>query len=340
MEVQVDIVILGSGISSLYLAKILEEYSVRYLIIDYEKSLGGSISLMEDLGIRYPRMPILLFEIPEKYRLYANNCFSLENIEVLTIKEGDFLAKCLGFLDPQRFQEPWIYRWIHLVRSLHKAYLATSLVRNIVSSFKNFVNFLRASIVRIDAARKVIVTHHGCIVKYRKLVSTIPMDVLLNKIANLPKEIVAPRIEVCQDTVGLLVLTVVRRRHSDDAPRILIHGTKASRFVAMLLIPFDQLSLIYVLAPFSSAYPPLPGFTEKLFSELRKFNVCKDSEVLSERTFITLYAALSRIENLERFANDLRTLDIYVHGRCGSWREGSVWYFMELSERLASELAR
>ena len=312
--VETDCLILGNSLAGRAVYTVLRrEAGLRILVVDPDPQPGASIALVRSGEYAYPRIPVLVTrrEAEELLGTLPRGCAEEVVLKPTVLKEGDLRAKVLGY-ERGEYQEPWPLRWrgelVFMTRPIE------CLERSGV--LEPLGNFVRSGVRVVDLDRRVAQLSIGTVVRFRCLVSTFPIDVLHGKVrssANLFTPDPQGR------SVGFYIASLLIASPSPIAG-VLYHATRASRAHTFLALPLNGMQLLYIIASYSRSYPPMPGFTEKLFSEARRFGLLK-GEIVMEYSYATMYGALSVSPPL-RMSHDVPFLALY--GRTALWKEMSV----------------
>jgi len=308
------------------------EAKCRTLVVDPDPRKGASLAAIEPSLFRVSRIPILI-NISELRELNVELPDAAEvELRPTFIKEGDLQAKVLGY-SAGKYQTPWPLRWNgkmvfipNIINSLERAGI-----------LEKMDNYVRSGVRIIDVNRQVLQLTIGTVVNYRCLVSTFPLDVFVSKIRTRPPEI-DRELRTLRSKLSFVGFYIVALLTTAPRPKtgLIYHATKASRTHTLLLVPYKELQLMYLIASYSDNYPPIPGFTEKLFSEAQRFRLL-EGDVVSEFSYSYLYGALSQADT-SQLLRLLKEHRVVLLGRTAMWKEMSVAEILDLTRSMLNDV--
>ncbi len=326
---KVAVLLLGVSFPSLYVLKELEARHIHdVLAVDVKPRIGGILAPIQSILGTISLIPVVS-ECNTK-----NQCI---DSEVIMVKQGDYLSKLVGYTNPDEYQRLWLKEWLEIfsrgkvtidLNPLEKAPRLTK--PRIVTNIR-----------KIDIDKKVAALSNGTIIMFERLISSWPLDILLSKLTKVPSSCLELKHHLNYVSAHLSIFIEKLEEHLDKA-YIYIHATKASRFHTALKIPLTQpYAVTYVFTSFSHAYPLLPGITEKILSEMRKFKIVNEHNIVDERHVVITYFALSKAPKdlLEQCIDELRSEGIDCVSRLSVWREMALHELRDLAVSLAKNIS-
>ncbi len=339
--VEVELLVFGSGVAALTVIAVAKRRGLRTLVVDPDPSFGASIAYSTERDIAIQRVPVLL-TLQELEALSIPKSCALElNVEPIVLKEGDYRAKVCGYSSKQ-YQTPWPLRWVEKRDTLYYVPNLLDYVVNVLGlSRKDILSHVVSNLRVIDLSKRVAVLSLGTIIRFRNAVWTWPCDTLFRHLAKRDREELSELSKNLEELefVGMHILSVASIEHRK--PTMYIHATKASRMHTAITIPIsDNISLTYAITSFSRSYPLLPGITEKLLSELRRFHIVDVKKIAVERVYTTMYGALPEGVTLEKLVEELQCRGLILWGRLALLREISVVDIIGCTEKIEELLFR
>lgn len=327
--IEVDVAIVGTGIAAIKTASVARDLGRSYLAVDSTYSRGGYAGIVGRV-YRYLQSPLF---IPQKLvELIRGSgiadgirCYSVERY---IVKEGPIERKILGYRAVQ-VQRNWFMEWLEQKTLCY----TNSILQHIESLLRVSLmgkSITASSIRRIDLDRGIMALSNGILIRFRKLVYTWPLDLL-------PRYIYAEKgIDRIVELIGKLNLdyisihtlsSISKEDVVGDAVQFYTHGTKASRFHTAVKIPVDSYRIVYIITSYSSSYPLIPGATEKLLSETRKYKLVDASKIIEYNVSQTVYALINQIDRslLNELQQTLQEYNTILYGRLGMWRDCDIY---------------
>ncbi|MEM1560499.1 MAG: hypothetical protein QXZ41_02495 [Ignisphaera sp.] len=324
---EVDILVVGSGIATLKALQVAEELGRRFIAVDSTYLDGGYAQVLEK-ETWLPKAPLFVYE--EDVDFFRSlgievRCF---DVNVSTIKSGDYTAKTLSYTDID-VQKNWFLEWINSKKlCLHK---------NIFSELKKVLGYvydkpihIASGIRRIDLAYNVAALTNGVIVKFKQLIYTWPLPLLPKLLApENVKQNIAQMVEslnLKHVSTYILVALLASSANCGNKLEIYVHSTKASKMHTAVSFNIEEQKILYAITSYTKNNPLLPGIHEKLISELKRFKIATPKNI--EKTYgqnIT-YALISKTNprQIEELKQKLLQLNVYLYGRLGQWREQTI----------------
>jgi len=323
-SLNVDLLALGSSASILTtLSQLPPDLDV--VVVDIKPRIGGVLASVSTIAGRISMLPLIPIGIPRSVGVEMPT-------SIVTLKEGDYELKVHGFEPPDRYQGSWFVLWT-------KAF-SGSQVRLILDPQEILPKLVKPRIVtnvrRVYASKRVAILSNGIVVKYKNLVSSWPLDVLLSKLDYVPKKCLEMRKNLTTVAIHASILIEPLTKGSETSAVMYVHSTKASRFHTAIKVPRPPYAVTYVFTSYSRAYPLMPGIIEKIFSEMRRFKIVDPKNLADERHFSYLYASLSKAPEANDCVEELKELGIVCSGRLGQWREASLASLLDQGTTLAS----
>ena len=337
---------LGSGLSASIAYTAASRKNLNILVVDPNPRTNYPLIIEElDLGNSRKRIGILKLPIlTSNHELCIDKTLCIcHSIQVNTLKSGDYLKKVVAYENPEEYQLSWPLYWCDN-KTLCYNTLYTLFKNGTLLSPQHIVSNVRI----IDLERKLIVLSNGLQILYEKLIYTWPLDRILYyiKCSSRSCEIIYRLLNTLRlHAIGIFILILIfKHKDRKDIYKekniiTFIHATKASRMHTTLLIPLnDDVTLLYTITSFSNKYPLLPGIVEKLYSELRKFRVLTEFDIVIHEIPITyLYGVLSKPDStLIGELSDIliNEYNIELFGRVAEWHEYTVSELLNRKPRL------
>jgi len=337
--------VLGSGLSASIVYTHAFNKNLNTVVIDPNPRTNYPLIIEElDLGglgkrIGISKLPILTSNCEVCTDKTSCICY---NVQVNTLKSGDYLKKIVAYENPEEYQLPWPLYWYN-----NRTLCYNTLYSLFKSSSVLSPQHMIANVRVIDIERKLIVLSNGLRILYNRLVYTWPLDRILYYIkcssyscGKIYQLLNALRLRA----IGMFILVLISKYRNASREKSIvefIHATKASRMHTALLIPLDDsVRLLYAITSFSNRYPLLPGIVEKLYSELRKFKILTEFDmVIHEMPITYLYGVLSKLDIA--LLDELREVlineyNIELFGRVAEWYEYSLSELLSRKPRLLS----
>lgn len=323
----VDVAVIGSGLSALKVLHLVKLYGKRALVVDVLGSDGGNLQLL-DGGYEVAKLPIFM-DLDDVFFLQKLGidvaCYEIEH---KTLKSGNYVLKTLGFMDID-VQENWFVKWINSNRLCFDAKLFAKLKSSLGFPGYRSIHSL-ASIRKIDAEKKILVLSTGGIVRYSKIVYTWPLEILPQYLYpnTLKHHVLHTLGQLGLRYVSLyLYLAVARNTESvDNRITIYTHGTKASRMHTATVVYSQNMKVMYIATSHTNHHPLIPGVGEKIISELRKHRIASPTDILKKHDINVTYGLLNRINEstIKELEQLLENYNIILFGRVAQWREKTV----------------
>lgn len=329
--IEVDIVVIGSGVSALSALSIAKSLGKKAIAVDLVYLDGGYLQAL-DSDTHVHKTPVFIgSEDVGFFEKLGVDIVCLEP-ELVVIKKNSYLDKTLGFagIDVQR---NWFIEWVNSRK------LCTS--PDMFSKLKKALGFEKDRLIhipsgprKIDAEKKIIALASGELVKYKHIVYTWPLSTIHRYLrpADLAKKIKEHVEGLSLDYVSIYMLSAqLQNRDSQDKLRIYTHETKASRMHTAIALDLKKTSLVYAITSYSRRYPLLPGIYEKMLSEIRRFRISTPLAIAKGYGINIVYGLISKASTqaLEHLKNTLDEIDIHLFGRLGQWRDQTVREILE-----------
>lgn len=329
--IEVDILIIGSGISALKSFYEAKNLGKNVLSIDSQGYDGGYAQILNKI---YKIIRTPLFIDSNDVNFFQNLGIDVECVEVehKILKQGDYIAKTLGFSDID-VQENWFIKWLNNTKLCFNTKFFNDLKKTFSISSNKF--HYVASIRKIDVEKKIAILSTGNIIKYNKLIYTWPLQLLPHYFyTNKIKEYVHNTInELKQKYTSLYINTIIAKKIEKDRDidmnkKIVIysHGTKASKMHTTLVIYLQSIKTIYTITSYTKQYPLIPGIGEKLFSELKRYKILTHNNILEKYYTNIVYGLINKIDTqiIKELEQLLENYNIILFGRLSQWTEKTV----------------
>jgi len=332
--IEVEVIVIGSGVSALKTLQIARECGRRVLAVDSTYSDGGYIQVIDTL-YRIPKAPIFI-DLDDMY-FFENLGVEVEcfDNEVVVLKEGNYVAKTLGYEDID-VQRNWFSEWVNKKRLCYS--------ENIFEDLKKVLGFeqgkpihISSGIRKIDVEKKIVALTSGEFIKYKKLVYTWPLPLLPKllyptQVTNIVNESID---SLKLNNIPAYILTLLlQKENRKDRVKMYIHSTKASRMHTAIELNIESKKVLYIITSYSKKYPLLPGISEKLLSEIKRFRIASPKNIVKEFGLNIAYTLINRIDKqrIDEVIKKLANYDIHLFGRLGQWREQTIKEILQNKE--------
>lgn len=326
--IEVDVAILGSGVSAIKAASTARALGKSYIAVDPTYGRGGYVQVVGRVH-RYLRSPLFL---PQKL-IDAIRATGIEgdircySVERHVVKEGDVVMKTLGYREIE-VQRNWFTEWLG-----QKELCYSSSILHYIESILG-VSLLGRSIAsgvrRVDLGRGIVALSNGVLIRFKKLVYTWPLDLLprylhiergLERVVNLIEGLDLDHIS------AYTLSCIAAEAWTGNAIELYTHGTRASRFHTAVKIPMDRTTITYITTSYSPSYPLIPGATEKLYSEARKHKLVDTSKIIEHSVAETSHALINQVDRgmLTELQQILHEHSVILYGRLGMWRDHDLY---------------
>ncbi|MDT7888423.1 MAG: hypothetical protein RQ885_05550 [Desulfurococcales archaeon] len=341
------ILVLGSDLAAYSLVRGLCLDGVKgILAVDSHIEPGGYLGTQHGVGFRYEKLPLLISEASS--RVFEEHGFQMvcKDVRVGVAKLGDHVSKALCWkrLDTR----PWWYPdfggrlcyprggWGRVIRSI------------LSSTCSEYTYYLPR---RVDVDRRIAVLRNGRVIKYRVLISSLPLPLLLEslyigegdkRIQELIKNLNLDWVDMLNISLGI--------RGSPPEYDIITHGTMASRTHTFYIWSnIDPLSsppghyLVEMLMSYCRDHPPPTDHASRAFAEARWAKLVTSREsIASERIYTIPYIqpiAANRAL-LTEISEYLGSKGIYIIGVGGSWENMPPEKQLERGSSLSSRILK
>ncbi len=309
----VDVLALGTSITTLKLMQLMNEYrDVKIIAVDCSPRPGGIIAPISTIIGRVSLVPLLGVDSAKSLKF---------NVETVIVKDGDYVSKVHAFENHTHFQEPWFIRWRKAFASSKSMYITVD-TEPIVPRLSR--SRIVSNIRKIFIERRIAALSTGATYRFRYLVTAWPLDVLLRKVTPLPNSCSNIVNQLRSIAVHISLFVEELTKESSGHAIMYIHSTKASRFHTAIKLFLGRYAITYAYTSFTHSYPLLPGITEKIISEMKRFRIVNEERIVDERHAAYMYAALSKTDCIRECLEELEGYDILCVGRLGTWREASI----------------
>lgn len=323
---EVDTLVVGSGVAALKAVQVAEELGRRFVAVDSTYLDGGYTQVLEKETL-LPKAPLFVCEEDADFFSSLGIEVSCFDVKVSVIKSGNYTAKTLGYTDID-VQKNWFLEWVYSRKlCMH---------RNIFFELKKALGYnadkplhIASGIRRLDLGKNIVALTNGVIVKFKQLVYTWPLP-LLPKL--LTPETVERHVAQLVNNLDLRFIStyILTALITEDSNRsgleVYLHSTKASKMHTAISIKIEEQRILYAITSYTKKHPLLPGIHEKLISELRRFKISTPKNIVKTYGLNITYALISKTntEQLEELEQKLRQYNVYLFGRLGLWREQTI----------------
>lgn len=325
--IEVDVAIVGSGVSAIKSASVAKALGRSYLAVDSTYGRGGYVQVVGRV-YRYLKSPLF---IPQKlvdvFRsaggISSIRCYGVDRY---VVREGNVESKILGYRSIT-VQRNWFTEWLEQRELCYSSSILYSIESLLGVSLlgKSIVSSIR----RIDLDRSIIALSNGVLIKFRKLVYTWPLNLLPRYIHSekISRRVVELIEMMNLDYISTYTLSCIAREVGIERVELYTHGTRASRFHTAVKIPIDHATVTYITTSYSSSHPLIPGATEKLYSEIRRHRLVDTSKILEFSVTETIHALINQVDRklLNELQQNLYEYGVILYGRLGSWRDCDLY---------------
>lgn len=323
----IDVVVIGSGISALKALYVAKLYNRNALAVDVHGGDGGYIQLLdgEDAVAKAP----LFIDLDEADFLHSLGidvkCYEVKHS---VLKSGNYVLKTVGFIDID-VQMNWFTRWLNSNKLCFDVELFTKLKKSYEFPTYRPIHSV-ANIRKIDVEKKILALSTGTIIKYSKIVYTWPLELLpQNLYPNSIKNIIEQFLNQLElKYVSLYIYTTLAKsiEPKENLITIYTHATKASKIHTAIALHLHNKKIMYTATSYTKQHPLIPGIREKIVSELKKHRITNSIDALKKHYTNITYGLLNKInENiLKELEQLLENHDIILFGRIAQWREKTI----------------
>jgi len=308
-----DIVLLGCGIHNLVIADRIAQNlkHIKVLAIDVNFKPGGCLAPISTIAGSVSLVPVVSIERSSDIQA-----------EIEILKDGDFERKFAGYEDPNNFQRLWFSEWVHAFQ-LGKVKIELNPTRNF---YRHSIPRILANISFISLNSRSIKLSNGIVIRYHLALSTWPLDIILSKIIDLPRDCAELLTHLKAVSTHITIVVEKLDKEVENLVKLYLHGTRASRTHTFLKVFLGTHAIVYAYTSFSRRYPPLPGMIEKIFSELKRFKIVDMKKVVDEKHGVVTYSAISRVDRelVRKCTYTLESYGFLLCERLGIWRDSSL----------------
>lgn len=327
--IEVDIAVIGSGLSAIKAASIFYNLGKKIIMIDSQTSEGGILQSING-GFKLTKVPILIDQdLVQKINIDEARCF---NVERIILKEGNIMAKILGYSNIA-VEKTWIDKWLSRDNQCYSPHIYNSIKKYLGISGKGL--YLISNIRGINIDRQLIALSNGILIKYKKLIYTWPLDIIDTYIFSIKEDIKETIREKIKDlllkNISMYISLFVYSSNIEGQNLVIYqHGTKASKFHTAVKFPFYNHSILYLITSFSKDYALIAGIGEKLLSEARRYRLIDVKKIVKRHDIVITHALLNKVDNrkITELREYLLEKNLILYGRCALWKD------LEISEIL------
>lgn len=297
--------IIGSGPTGISTAYHLHKKRRPFILLDRESQIGGlckSFILKEmpfDYGVHYYMQKTrYVFDLLKKHGLGIGSFCSKTYFR----GEYKFTSGKSGYPREGAFD--------HLLKSMLKSCHVTPVL---------------GDVVKIDACKKIISTKEGKCFPYRKLISTMPLDCLLQSLSGIGQKFM--KVLPALKSKGLGIASFLFKMSFGDSVQYIQNNDSA--------LPFRKLEIRNNISPFLKRFNftgiqaevdhtlyKSPSILEKVYEGLVTMNLVNPgTEILAQdyRILENVYPFCHR-KDVNPVLNFLESQDIFSIGHLGAWR--------------------
>ncbi len=327
--IEVDIVVIGSGLSAIKAVSILYNPGRKIIMIDSQTSEGGVLQSING-GFNLTKVPILIdLDLVQKINVDKAKCF---NVERIILKEGNIMAKMLGYSNIA-VEKIWVDKWLSRDNQCYSSHIYNSIKKYLGISGK--YTYLISNIRKIDIDKQLIALSNGILIKYRKLIYTWPLDIIGTYMFSNKEDIKKTIEEKLEDlslkNISMYISIFVSPSNIEEQNLIIYqHGTKASKFHTAVKFPFYNHTILYLITSFSKNYALIAGIGEKLLSEAKKYRLIDVRKIVKRHDIVITHAVLNKVDikKINELKEYLLEKNLILYGRCALWKD------LEISEIL------
>jgi hypothetical protein len=299
----------------------------KILVVDAHIEPGGYLGTQHSVGFRYEKLPLLIPESSSK--IFEKHGFEMacRDIRVWIAKHGDHIPKAMCWKKSDL--KPWWYPELG-ERLCYPRRGWGSAIRSMVSGKCSEYTFYLPR--KVDIARRIAVLRNGRVIRYRLLVSSLPLPILLESLYSEEKGKEIRGLMQSLDWVDMLNISLGVRGKPPEY-EIVLHGTRASRTHTFYIWSnIDPTSsppehyLVEMLMSYCREHPPPTDQVSRGFAEARWAKLVSSREsVVSERVYTIPYIQPITADRdlLKNIHDYLRSSGIFLAGIGGLWENQS-----------------
>jgi len=325
-----EIVVVGGGLTGIIAIRILNNLGYRPILIEPDYVLGGLVRgvVLGDNAI--DAFPIFL-EDKDLDRL-RDIGFEIDVIEVdlvsSILKHGPLKAKMWGYRRGsedlvKELEDPWPLRWSNKMLYPRDGW------SKLLSKWEGVLKFkwVHEGLRRVDLGGKKAKTYHGQVVSYSKLLYTLPLVDVKDKIGI--------NLDIKPSFCHMIAISILAEGKHPFGWIIGYHGGTAilphTIVYTSKLVGIEDYHSISALISYEGEGLPA-GFLEQTISRLKKMNIIKPNTLL-ERVYIAKYACINAndVDSTirKRVIEELKDKGIILVGRRALWKEMSIGELVE-----------
>jgi len=341
------LLVLGSDLTaSPLIARLCSEGVKGIIAVDSHIEPGGYLGTHYGVGFRFEKLPLLVPESSLKPFEEAGFKLECRELRVGVAKQGNHALKasCWRAGAPK----PWWYPELAGRLCYCKKGWGASIRPMVSGPCSEYTYYLPR---KVDIARRVAILRNGRVIRYRLLVSTIPLPVLLDSLYQEGWRDRFRELAGSLDWVDMLTIALGVRGEPPGYD-VVLHGTRASRVHTFYIWSnIDPTSsppgfyLVEMLMSYCREHPPPPDQVSRGFAEARWARLVSDrGSVVSERVYTIPYIQpVSADRSLLRDVVDhLEEYGIFLAGVGGRWEnippDRQVEEGLTLSDKILSSL--
>ena len=315
----VDILVIGSGPTGSLITKYLIKERIRKVCTIDPSGIWGGVHFSNTklCNILVDKIPIFI-KYDEKTMIEEEfeTSLSCNYLKPVLIKENDVHKKMLSNYEIKDFQRPWFLEWKGKLCLMHKTLKDYIMIKNLKP--------IPSTVRILDLRKSIVVLRSNAVIKYKYLIWAAPLPELIKCLKNVPSNFNSflRRFKWISSHIVILGLEGKKPEWT-----LAYHGTRATRAHTFVVKSYNNNYILYAIANFSDKEKAIPGFTEKLISDIKRLQIVPSPfKIKDEKTFTMKYSVLSKIsfKDLESLKSEIESKNILLVGRSALWKELSI----------------
>jgi len=299
----VDVLVIGSGPTGSLITKYLIKERIREVrTVDPSGIWGGAyFSNTRLCNISVDKIPIFIkydektiieeeFEAP----------LSCSYLKPILIRENNVYKKMLSSYEIKDFQRPWFLEWKGKLCLMHKSLEDYIIIKDLKP--------IPSTVRILDLRKSIVVLRSNAVIKYKYLIWTAPLPELIKCLKNVPSGFNSflRKLKWINSYIVILCLEGKKPKWT-----LAYHGTRATKAHTFVIKHHNNNYILYAIANFSNKEKAIPGFTEKLISDIKRLQIVPSPfKIKDEKTFTVKYSILSKVS-----FKDLKSLKSKIESR-------------------------
>ncbi len=340
--------VIGSDLSSAWIVhNLCRGGERRIMVVDSALEPGGFYGTSTGAGFKFEKFPQF---IDERYiEILGELGIKLRCIErrIDILKQGRYIDKINCWMDADL--KPW---WIPegMISGGPLCYPEGGWGPHLRSIFRGpCVEYLPYTPRRIDLYRKIAVLRNGRVVRYRYLIASYPIELVVDAIP--PKQVDKGGLSDIYRVRWVNLLNIVLGVRRDPMEwDIGIHGGRASRIHTVVNLSrldktysFKGFTVVSSILSYCKGNPPPPDAVSRVIAELRWAKVIRErSQVAAERIYVIPY--IHPVESNEteiwKVVDELRSHNLHPAGVGGLARNLDIGQQIEIATEILNQIYR